>query len=813
MRELLLTSFGGRQYGIWKDAILSIRDLHALHRIPLSPACIAGIMIDDGQTVTLGDLSVCIGFEPSPAIGQGQILLMAEGEKVTGFVVSGELRTQSISSKMLFPLPDFLKTPGFDTCAVHNGISIPIINIAEFYLRAMKAGGKSFVRAPQIHAAQPWDITGTEQLRFFAAAEELYAVPAAGTDDNVVKLGPITPLPNTPQYVQGVTFLNGRLLPVIDLTQRIKRQSGAPESLMLIANIADAVFGFLIDSDEGTSPAGKVSIKPLPLIAQSSWLKNVVVREGELIPLIDLAMVLSTVSGAAGDKPLWQRYATDSRFTDHFFKHDVEVVEFSLLGVRHALPKVEVEDVIAFKPCRMLPDVVPIVIGVAEHNGEIFPVVDLAMMFGRRSLATPEWRMMLVHNGDFRALVITESVSGERRLPFAIQRAVPIHLPHNLMYGCYPDENAVRIILNVEAISVHFEKSLIQKLMPALSQEMRMSPTGVVYTFPGEKAGQTEKVVPGEKVGEQPQPSAIMAPARAEAEPVSEAAPAAELSPAVPEFKQQAEEAVAEFAEWEEADTMAPAIAPEGNQVHEPVAMSKEPPLKILKTSAKKKQPRKVSATETADRRPSEPTSVTASVKSGEPYHSNREVEQLAVLPGHEQRAADKAWKSTIAYGAIVAVLIAVFYFLGSSDKPVSENSMQGTQPAKIEQAMVQPQVKEEAIQVKTKAEHEAQAQAEIEARAKQEANAQQTLVLAPLTEEQTEPPRLADKSRAPLELDIPANKPVDIDVYVVQEGDTLWSISQRFTGSPYNYPRIAGENKIANPDLIFPGQRIRLIK
>ena len=86
-------------------------------------------------------------------------------------------------------------------------------------------------------------------------------------------------------------------------------------------------------------------------------------------------------------------------------------------------------------------------------------------------------------------------------------------------------------------------------------------------------------------------------------------------------------------------------------------------------------------------------------------------------------------------------------------------------------------------------------------------------MVLTPLTEEKTEPPRPAEKSRAPLELDIPANKPVDIDLYVVQEGDTLWSISQRFTGSPYNYPRIAGENRIAEPDLIFPGQRIRLIK
>ncbi len=150
------------------------------------------------------------------------------------------------------------------------------------------------------------------------------------------------------------------------------------------------------------------------------------------------------------------------------------MVEFSLLGERHALPKLEVEEVIACKPWRAFPDVPPIVLGVAEHNGEILPVVDLAMMFGRLSLVTPAWRMMLVNNGDFRALVITETVFRERRLAPDIHRAVPIHLPHNLMYGCYPDAEAVRLILNVEAISVHFEKSLIQQFLPALSQEMKM---------------------------------------------------------------------------------------------------------------------------------------------------------------------------------------------------------------------------------------------------------------------------------------------------------------------------------------------------
>jgi chemotaxis signal transduction protein/nucleoid-associated protein YgaU len=870
MRELLLASLGGRQYGIWKDEILSVRDIHALHRIPLSPARIAGIMVEEGQTVTLADLSACIGFEPSAAIIQGCIILMAEGDKLTGFVVSGELRTQSILPNSLFPLPDYLKTPVFDTCAVHDGITIPVINIAELYSRVLKSVDEPSEIMPRVAAVHPENSPVAGPIRYFSAAGEIYAVSASGIDDKAVKPEPITPLPHTPRYVKGVTFRDGRLLPVIDLTQRIKQLNGAPESLMLIARVADDTFGFLIDSDEGSSSAGKVSIKQLPLIAQTPWLKKVVVRAGELVPLVDLAMALSPVSGGADDKPIWQRYAPASGFPALFANHEVEVVEFLLLGVRHALPKVEMEEAIAFKPSRTLPDVLPIVIGVAEHNGEILPVVDLAMMFGRRSLTTPAWRMMVVSNGDFRALVLTEAVFGERRLPLEIQHSVPIHLPHNLMYGCYPDEQSVRIILNVEAISVYFEKALIQKFMPALSHEMRMSPTGVLYTFPEEKAEReraereraewekaerekaerekaerekaereesTERIsLPEETVT----PAQTAAPAHADAIPVPETEGdtlSMDVTPATASAERKPEKtiepgtgAAAESApenmpkEIAEPavplrDTPPPASSGEAGTERESEIASRQSALEALRASAKNKQATKISETANVDSRQADSMRTAASVKSGEPYQLNRKADQLAVLSGHQARAAE-TWKRRIGYGATVAVLMAVFYFTLTSEKPAVEKTAPGAEPVKTEQAPVQPTQSVQSgqsVQANEKDETEtarvAQAKPEAKARTKTKTGAKQILVLSPLVDEKTGAKHSADKSGAPLELDIPADMPAETEVYVAQQGDTLWSISERFTGNPYNYPRIAGENRIANPDLIFPGQRIRLIK
>ena len=53
------------------------------------------------------------------------------------------------------------------------------------------------------------------------------------------------------------------------------------------------------------------------------------------------------------------------------------------------------------------------------------------------------------------------------------------------------------------------------------------------------------------------------------------------------------------------------------------------------------------------------------------------------------------------------------------------------------------------------------------------------------------------------------ADKDGRLVIYRVKRGDTLWAISKRYTGSGFNYPRLAEDNEIENPDLIFPRQRI----
>ena len=46
---------------------------------------------------------------------------------------------------------------------------------------------------------------------------------------------------------------------------------------------------------------------------------------------------------------------------------------------------------------------------------------------------------------------------------------------------------------------------------------------------------------------------------------------------------------------------------------------------------------------------------------------------------------------------------------------------------------------------------------------------------------------------------------------HIVVRGDTLWSIAMRYTGNAFNYPLLARQSGIDNPDLIYPGDRIRI--
>ena len=86
----------------------------------------------------------------------------------------------------------------------------------------------------------------------------------------------------------------------------------------------------------------------------------------------------------------------------------------------------------------------------------------------------------------------------------------------------------------------------------------------------------------------------------------------------------------------------------------------------------------------------------------------------------------------------------------------------------------------------------------------------QPELTTTPVVEKTTEttnevtPPPTTSKSLSPINREI---------IHIVVKGDTLWHIAIRYVNDPFRYPELAKLSKIKNPDLIYPGDRVRIIQ
>jgi len=76
--------------------------------------------------------------------------------------------------------------------------------------------------------------------------------------------------------------------------------------------------------------------------------------------------------------------------------------------------------------------------------------------------------------------------------------------------------------------------------------------------------------------------------------------------------------------------------------------------------------------------------------------------------------------------------------------------------------------------------------------------------------------PLLKTEQPQPEKIDGPISKPVAARkmeiLHIVVKGDTLWDIAARYLGDPFLYPELAKLSRINDPDLIYPGDIIRII-
>lgn len=136
-----------------------------------------------------------------------------------------------------------------------------------------------------------------QQLVVFDLAGEHYGVDIAVVE-GIIKMQAITAVPHAPAFVEGVTNLRGKVLPVIDLRKRfgLPTANVTKDSRIVVVEMAGQTVGMVVD---GVSEVLRISTEaiepPSPIVTtlDSAFIRGIAKVGERLVILLDLSKVLS----------------------------------------------------------------------------------------------------------------------------------------------------------------------------------------------------------------------------------------------------------------------------------------------------------------------------------------------------------------------------------------------------------------------------------------------------------------------------------------------------------------------------------------
>lgn len=142
------------------------------------------------------------------------------------------------------------------------------------------------------------DGTSNKQLVGFVIGDELFGVDIL-TVQEIIRDTAITPIPDAPDFLEGVINLRGSIIPVIDLRKRLKlvRASEiAPDGWIVILGVEGRMTGFVVDRVTKVLNVPRDSIKPPPDIVvaglKSQYIQGVCKLDQRLLILLNFSRIL-----------------------------------------------------------------------------------------------------------------------------------------------------------------------------------------------------------------------------------------------------------------------------------------------------------------------------------------------------------------------------------------------------------------------------------------------------------------------------------------------------------------------------------------
>ncbi|MEM3730996.1 MAG: chemotaxis protein CheW [Candidatus Bathyarchaeia archaeon] len=140
--------------------------------------------------------------------------------------------------------------------------------------------------------------TDKQQIIVFKLEDRFYGVDISQIRE-ITRVGEITPMPNSPFYIEGVTNLRGQVTTVIDMRKKLglPTKKVGKETRMMVIEYDNRPVGMIVDSISEVTMLSKADIEKTPEITkkaqrESHYIKGIGKKDNKLIILIDLYELL-----------------------------------------------------------------------------------------------------------------------------------------------------------------------------------------------------------------------------------------------------------------------------------------------------------------------------------------------------------------------------------------------------------------------------------------------------------------------------------------------------------------------------------------
>lgn len=145
--------------------------------------------------------------------------------------------------------------------------------------------------------------TRSMQLVSFKLGDETYGIEITKIRE-IILVGEITQLPETPPYVKGLINLRSTVIPVIDLRTRFSLPEGklTAESRIMVLNVGSRTMGIVVDSVNEVLRVTQQQISPAPPAVTSSgneYMTGLVRLKDDLLILLDVDRLFGGEESAA----------------------------------------------------------------------------------------------------------------------------------------------------------------------------------------------------------------------------------------------------------------------------------------------------------------------------------------------------------------------------------------------------------------------------------------------------------------------------------------------------------------------------------